>query len=90
MDQDPPAASELVLRRCRRRADRVREVLGDRVLRPAANRQRLADVALLVDQHEARLLALAVDDLEVVVLTGPVFHEARDDGVVLQLSLADL
>ena len=88
MDQGPPTTSELVLRR-RRGADRVREVLGDRVLRPAANRQRLADVALLVDQHEARLLALAVDDLEVVVGARLGLDEARDDGVVLQLSLAD-
>ena len=88
MDQGPPTTSELVLRR-RRRADRVREVLDDRVLRPAADGKRLADVALLVDQHEPRLLALAVDDLELVVLTGLVFHEARDDGVVLELSLAD-
>ena len=84
-----PLHSELVLRR-RRRPDRVREVLDDRVLRPAADGQRLADVALLVDQHEARLLALAVDDLELVVLTGLVLDEARDDGVVLELSLADL
>ena len=89
MDPGPPAPSELVLRR-RRRADRVREVLGDRVLRPAADRERLADVALLVDQHEARLLALAVDDLEVVVGARLGLDEARDDGVVLQLSLADL
>ena len=89
MDQGPPAPSELVLRRRRRRADRVREVLGDRVLRPAADRERLADVALLVDQHEPRLLALAVDDLELVVLTGLVLDEARDDGVVLELSLAN-
>ena len=89
MDPGPPAPSELVLRR-RRRADRVSEVLDDRVLRPAADGQRLADVALLVDQHEARLLALAVDDLELVVLTGLVLDEARDDGVVLELSLADL
>ena len=88
MDPGPPTTSELVLRRGRR-ADRVREVLGDRVLRPAADGQRLADVALLVDQHEPRLLALAVDDLEVVVPTGPVLDEARDDGVVLELSLAD-
>ena len=88
MDQGPPNASELVLRR-RRRADRVSEVLDDRVLRPAADGQRLADVALLVDQHEPRLLALAVDDLELVVLTGLVLDEARDDGVVLELSLAN-
>ena len=83
-----PLASELVLRR-RRRADRVREVLDDRVLRPAADGQRLADVALLVDQHEPRLLALAVDDLELVVGARLVLDEARDDGVVLQLSFAD-
>ena len=89
MDQGPPNASELVLRR-RRRADRVSEVLDDRVLRPAADGQRLADVALFVDQHKARLLALAVDDLELVVGARLVFHEARDDGVVLELSLADL
>ena len=89
MDQGPPTTSELVLRR-RRRADRVREVLNDRVLRPAADGQRLADVALLVYEDEPRLLALAVDDLELVVLTGLVLDEARDDGVVLELSLADL
>ena len=89
MDQGPPTTSELVLRR-RRRADCVREVLDDRVLRPASNRQRLADVALLVHEDEPRLLALAVDDLELVVLTGLVLDEARDDGVVLELSLADL
>lgn len=88
MDQGPPTTSELVLRR-RGRADRVREVLDDRVLRPAADGKRLADVALLVDQHEPRLLALAVDDLELVVLTGLVLHEARDDGVVLELSFAN-
>ena len=88
MDPGPPTTSELVLRRGRR-ADRVREVLGDRVLRPAADGQRLADVALLVDQHEPRLLALAVDDLEVVVGARLGLDEARDDGVVLQLSLAD-
>jgi hypothetical protein len=84
-----PLASELVLRRRRRRADRVREVLNDRVLRPAADGQRLADVALLVYEDEPRLLALAVDDLELVVLTGLVLDEARDDGVVLELSLAN-
>ena len=84
-----PAASKLVLRR-RRRADRVREVLDDRILCPAADGQRLADVALLVDEDEARLLALAVDDLELVVGARLVFHEARDDGGVLELSLADL
>ena len=88
MDPGPPAPSELVLRR-RRRADCVREVLGDRVLRPAADGQRLADVALLVYEDEPRLLALAVDDLELVVLTGLVLDEARDDGVVLELSLAN-
>ena len=88
MDQGPPAPSELVLRR-RRRADRVREVLDDRVLRPAANRQRLADVALLVHEDEPRLLALAVDDLELVVGARLVLDEARDDGVVLELSLAN-
>ena len=88
MDPGPPAPSELVLRR-RRRADRVREVLGDRVLRPAADGQRLADVALLVDEDEPRLLALAVDDLELVVGARLVLDEARDDGVVLELSLAD-
>ena len=84
-----PLASELVLRRRRRRAARVREVLDDRVLRPAADGQRLADVALLVYEDEPRLLALAVDDLELVVLTGLVLDEARDDGVVLELSLAN-
>ena len=51
--------------------------------------KRLADVALLVHEDEPRLLALAVDDLELVVLTGLVLDEARDDGVVLELSLAD-
>ena len=89
MDPGPPTTSELVLRRGRR-ADRVREVLGDRVLRPAADGERLADVALLVDEDEARLLALAVDDLEVVVGARLGLDEARDDGVVLELSLADL
>ena len=88
MDQGPPAPSELVLRR-RRRPDRVREVLDDRVLRPAADGERLADVALLVHEDEARLLALAVDDLELVVGARLVLDEARDDGVVLELSLAD-
>ena len=88
MDQGPPTTSELVLRR-RGRADRVREVLDDRVLRPAADGQRLADVALFVDQHEPRFLALAVDDLELVVGARLVLDEARDDGVVLQLSFAD-
>ena len=89
MDQGPPTTSELVLRR-RRRPDRVREVLDDRVLRPAADGQRLADVALLVHEDEARLLALAVDDLELVVGARLGLDEARDDGVVLELSLADL
>ena len=88
MDPGPPAPSELVLRR-RRRADRVREVLGDRVLRPAADGERRADVALLVHEDEARLLALAVDDLELVVRTRLGLDEARDDGVVLELSLAN-
>ena len=88
MDQGPLTTSELVLRR-RRRADRVREVLDDRVLRPAADGQGLADVALLVHEDEPRLLALAVDDLELVVGARLVLDEARDDGVVLQLSFAD-
>jgi len=74
-------ASELVLRRSL--PDRVREVIDDSLLRPAADGQRLGDVLLGVQQHQPRLLALAVDDLELIVQSGLALDEARDGRVVV-------
>ena len=62
---------------------------GERLDAAVAAVGRLAAVALLVYEDEPRLLALAVDDLELVVRTRLVLNEARDDGVVLELSLAN-